>query len=67
MEPIPLRALLPSAVDPATCKLHCAVFNGVAHPLDVLSGSWDEWMIWNRWRGSTDHFNRQFIFSGGVA
>lgn len=63
MEPIALRSLVTNVVDPATCKLHCAVFNGVAHPIDVLGHSWDEWVNWNRWRGSTNHFNRQFIFS----
>jgi hypothetical protein len=29
----------------------------------VLARSWDEWVEWNRWRGTRDDFNRQFIFS----
>ena len=63
MEPIPLLTLLGSDVDPARCKLHCAGFNGNRHPMDVLSSDPLEWEGWNRWRGSKDDFNRQFIFS----
>lgn len=63
MEPIPLRAVLGTDLDPALCKLHCAVFDGERHPSHVLTGSWDEWVGWNTWRGTTDFFNRQFIFS----
>lgn len=63
MEPIPLRSILGTLVDPALCKLHCAVWNGEEQPIDVLTNSWDRWVEWNSWRGSTDHFNRQFIFS----
>lgn len=63
MDPIPLLALVPEAVDPALCKLHCAVWNGRKHPIDVLAGSWGEWTDWNRWRSHRDEFNRQFIFS----
>lgn len=63
MEPIPLASLLGSAVDPVQCKLHCAVYNGEQHPIDVLSNDPLEWEGWNRWRGTKNDFNRQFIFS----
>lgn len=63
MDVIPLRAVLPGTVDPALCKLHCAVWNGENHPIDVLARDWDEWTDWNRWRSNRDEFNRQFIFS----
>ena len=43
MAVIPLRAVLPGTVDPALCKLHCAVWNGENHPIDVLARDWDEW------------------------
>jgi hypothetical protein len=59
---IPLRSLI-GDLDPVKCKLHCAVFNGEVHPLDVLARSSDEWMTWSRWRPATDAFNREFIFS----
>ena len=59
---IPLSPLM-GDLDPAACKLHCAVWNGYNHPIDVLARSWDEWVKWNRWRGARDDFNRQFIFS----
>lgn len=51
------------ALDPARCKLHCAKHNGQDHPIDALAGSWETWLGWNRWRGTRDDFNRQFIFS----
>ena len=41
MQPIPLAALLPADFDPATCKLHCAVFNGKNYPIDVLANDPD--------------------------
>jgi hypothetical protein len=63
MEPIPLASLLGAAVDPVLCKLHCAVYNGEYHPIDVLSNDPKEWEGWNRWRGTKNDFNRQFIFS----
>lgn len=63
--PIPLRSLIGN-LDPSACKLHCAGWNRVDHPLEVLSTSWEEWLGWNRWRGKTNHFNRQFIFSLAV-
>ncbi|WNG95007.1 GIY-YIG nuclease family protein [Mycobacterium sp. ITM-2016-00318] len=62
MATIPLRSLI-GDLDPAKCKLHCAVFNGEEYPLDVLARSSDEWMQWSRWRPVRDEFNRQFIFS----
>jgi hypothetical protein len=62
VEPIPLASLLGS-VDPSRCKLHCAVYNGKAHPIDVLSNDWNEWEGWNSYRGPRDDFNRDFVFS----
>jgi hypothetical protein len=59
---IPLRSLI-GDLDPTVCKLHCAVWNGHDHPIDVLARSWHEWVGWNSYRGRTDFFNRQFIFS----
>ncbi len=63
MKEIPVSALLGLAVDPTQCKLHCAVYNGEAHPINVLSNDWPEWENWNRWRGPKNDFNRRFIFS----
>ncbi|GAB3088038.1 GIY-YIG nuclease family protein [Nocardioides zeae] len=63
MEAIPLAALLPAGLDPAECKLHCAVFNGERHPIEVLATSWDEWQGWNSWRNVNDDFNRRYVFS----
>jgi len=63
MEPIPLASLLGSAIDPARCKLHCAVYNQHDFPMDVLSNDWPEWLNWNRYRGDNNDFNRQFVFS----
>lgn len=61
MEPIPLASLLDSAVDPAQCKLHCAVYNGEHHPIDVLGNDPHEWEGWNSWRSTNNDFNRQFF------
>lgn len=61
--PIPLAALLPAGFDPTQVKLNCAVWNGEAHPIEVLATDSDEWANWNRWRNVNDDFNRQFIFS----
>lgn len=63
MQQIALEALLPSNFDPTTCKLHCAVFNGDEHPIDVLANDPVRWQVWNSWRAGKDDFNRQFIFS----
>lgn len=60
--PIPLRGLL-GDLNPAECKLHCAVWNGKEHPIDVLARSWEEWVQWSRWRGARDDFNRRYIFA----
>lgn len=62
MAPIPLSSLL-GDLDPKACKLHCAVWNGEDHPIDVLTRSWDEWVTWSQWRPSRDDFNRTYIFS----
>jgi hypothetical protein len=59
---IPLRSLT-GDLDPAVCKLHCAVYNGLEYPIDVLARSWDDWVAWNSYRGTTDFFNRRFILS----
>lgn len=63
MQQISLEALLPVDFDPTTCKLHCAVFNGDEHPIDVLANDPAEWQGWNSWRAGKNDFNRQFIFS----
>jgi hypothetical protein len=61
--PIPLASLLPANFDPASCKVHCAVFNGEKYPIDVLANDPVEWQRWNSWRPDTNAFNRDFIFS----
>ena len=58
MQPIPLATILPADVDPTSCKLHCAVFNGEKHPIDVLANDPEEWQGWNWWRAGTNDFNR---------
>lgn len=63
MQQISLEALLPVDFDPTTCKLHCAVFNGDEHPIDVLANDPVGWQEWNSWRAGKNDFNRQFIFS----
>ncbi|MFI5429610.1 GIY-YIG nuclease family protein [Aeromicrobium sp. UC242_57] len=63
MKAITLAALIPTALDPATCKLHCAVWNGEEYPIDVLSNDPEAWEGWNSDRSNKDDFNRQFIFS----
>jgi hypothetical protein len=63
MDPISLATLLPPDFDPKRCKLHCAVYNGKAFPIDVLGNDPTEWQLWNSWRNANDDFNRQFIFS----
>ncbi|MEP9382900.1 GIY-YIG nuclease family protein [Nocardioides sp. KR10-350] len=60
---IPLASLLPTNFDPASCKVHCAVFNGRNYPIDVLANDPEEWQRWNSWRPDTNAFNRDFIFS----
>ena len=61
--PIPLASLLPANFDPASCKVHCAVFNGQKYPIDVLANDPAEWQRWNSWRPDTNAFNQDFIFS----
>ncbi|RFA10891.1 hypothetical protein B7R54_18015 [Subtercola boreus] len=63
MDLISLATLLPSDFDPKEYKLHCAVFNGEAFPIDVLGSDPDTWQRWNSWRNVNDDFNRKFIFS----
>ncbi len=63
MQPIPLASLLPNHFDAASAKVHCAVFNGKNHPIDVLANDPAEWQRWTSWRGDKNDFNRQFIFS----
>jgi hypothetical protein len=46
-----------------TYKLHLACSNGYEHPLDVYLRSWDEWVGWNKWKGTKNDFSRDFIFS----
>lgn len=62
LNPIPLRELL-GGLDTGTYKLHCAVKSEQVEPLEVLGTDWDEWVGWSRWRGKTNHFNRDFIFT----
>lgn len=62
MHAIPLRSLI-GDLDSTQCKLHCAVWNGEDHPIDVLTRSWEEWVNWSRWRPARDEFNRRFIFA----
>ena len=50
-------------LDPTQHKLHCAVWNGRDHPLDVFAESWEKWFQWNTYRPGTNAFNRPFIFS----
>jgi hypothetical protein len=50
-------------LDPAECKLHCAVWNRHEQPIDVLARSWNAWVGWNSWRPTHNAFNRRFIFS----
>lgn len=63
MEAIPLTALLPTGLDPTSCKVHFAVWNGTKHPIDVLATDQEEWQGWNSWRSVKDDFNRELVFS----
>ena len=49
--PIPLSPLM-GDLDPRACKLHCAVWDGEDHPIEVLARNWDEWVGWNRRPGA---------------
>ncbi|WP_296602161.1 GIY-YIG nuclease family protein [Nocardioides sp.] len=63
MVAIPLTALLPTGLDPTSCKVHFAVWNGTKHPIDVLATDQEEWQGWNSWRSVKDDFNRELVFS----
>jgi hypothetical protein len=63
MDPISLAALLPPDFDPKHYKLHCAVYNGEAFPIDVLGNDPEGWQRWNSWRNVNNDFNRKYIFS----
>lgn len=41
-QPIPLRTLL-GELRPGDCKLHCAVWNGEEHPIEVMARYSEEW------------------------
>src|SRR5258708_5586906 len=43
------------------CKLHCAIYNGEDHPIEVLARDWDEWVGWSRYRGQKNDSNREYI------
>jgi len=62
VEAIPLSTLLDADFNPAEFKLHCAVYNGEAHPIEVLGNDPERWKSWNSWRPVNDDFNRQYIF-----
>lgn len=44
-------------------KFHAARWNGSDNPLDVFVRDKRAWRNWNTWRGTTNEFSRQFIFS----
>lgn len=44
-------------------KLHLAASNGEEEPLDVYTRDFNEWIVWNEWRGNKNDFNREYIFS----
>lgn len=64
MDAIPLAALLPTELDPASFKVHFAVRNeqGI-NPIDVLASDPEGWQGWNSWRSVKNDYNREFIFS----
>lgn len=49
--------------DPHKYKLHLACWNGVKHPLDDFARGLDNWLEWNRYRGSKNRFNRPYLLS----
>jgi hypothetical protein len=63
MEAIPLSALLGADFNPAEYKLHCAVYNGQAYPIEVLVNDPERWKGWNSWSNVNDDFNGTYIFS----
>lgn len=44
-------------------KLHAARNNGRVEPLDEYVNNKESWLGWNRWKGSKNEFNRQYVFS----
>ncbi len=63
VQAIALSTLLGADFDATEYKLHCAVYNGDAHPIEVLANDPDEWKRWNSWRSVNDDFNRKYVFS----
>ncbi len=63
MDVIPLSALLGPEFDPREYKVHFAVYNGEAYPIEVLANDPLRWESWNSWRGMSDDFNRRYVFS----
>ena len=49
--------------EPKNFKLHAARYNGYVQPLDEYVRDRNEWLNWNRWRGSRNEFSRRYIFS----
>lgn len=44
-------------------KTHFAVWNQEKEPLDVFVNNREEWHGWNSYKGKTNHYNRDYIFS----
>lgn len=59
---IPLASIL-GEIAPEDCKVHCAVPSPTDHPLEAFAQSWDEWVLWNRYRPEVHAFNRRYVFS----
>ena len=59
---IPLTEII-EIKEPEKYKLHAARWNKRDQPLDVYVRDKKEWRGWNTWRGASDAFNRQYIFS----
>lgn len=49
--------------DPENYKLHCAVYNGRAQPLDEFVESRALWDKWTRYKGKRNRFNRKTVLS----
>lgn len=62
MSGIPINQLIPIE-NLGQYKLHAARESDGNHPLDVFVGDREEWLEWNRWRGTKNEFTRDFIFS----
>jgi len=62
MNDIPVTNII--AVDnPQEYKFHAARLAEGVQPLDAYVQNKDEWLNWNRWRGTKNEFNRKYIFS----